>query len=321
MIYDCPQCGTPQEAGTTICPHCRAQFDGPVPDDAVLPQDFVAPAAAAVPEAAAPEAALSETHDSEAHGSEARVYDAPESDETPPQSVPPETPADAETISAAAEADSIPAEAGPAVIEVKPPPATGDQPYLTPPSYSPPPYVPPSYSPPPPPMRPPLGSLTRALLIAFPIVLILVLGGVYFASSLNSGADISDPPLPVQPARSSALPPAPIGAPVTLSGGSNSSVPDNDPRSRQLVGRWQAKSGEEYEFSADGTGTHKGPAAAGASPAPPEQSFTWGVAQNKVMLYMSQDQTLRFNPGPDNNAIFLASQAGRYIQYARVKNT
>ena len=313
MIYDCPQCGMPQEAGMTFCPHCRAQFDGPVPDDAILPQDFVAPAATL--EAASPEALVSEAYISEAHTPEARVYDVPHLD------APDLGTSTAEAAPATDKGTPAAAGADPTIAtEVKPPPAVGDQPYLTPPSYSPPPYIPPSYAPPPTPQRSPLGGLTRALLIAFPIVLILVLGGVYFANSLNSGADTSEAPLPVQPARSSALPPAPVGTPVTFSGGSNTNVPDNDPQTHRLVGRWQAKSGEEYEFSADGTGTHKGPGPAGTSPSS-EQSFTWGAAQNRVMLYMSKDETLRFNAGPDDGTIFLASQTGRYVQYARVKNS
>ena len=38
MIYECPSCHTPQAAGQTSCNHCGADFEGPVPDDAVVPE-------------------------------------------------------------------------------------------------------------------------------------------------------------------------------------------------------------------------------------------------------------------------------------------
>ncbi len=281
MIYECPNCQTPQEAGQTICPRCHAQFDGPVPDDAIVP------AADATAASAASEAAV--------------------------------LPADAAAaVPSAGEAVLPPAEAAAApspLVEVPPPASTPAFPSAAQA------YTPPSYeAPPPPPMpaEPPFGKLSRVLLIAFPIVLVLVLGGVFYTNSLNSDGDTT--PVPLPPAHSSAPPAPPPAAPVTapayLQGGGNTNSSADDPRAKLLAGRWESKSGDYYVFNSDGTGSRGNPVKQ-----QPEQTFLWGLVQNRVMLYMDKNQMLRFNAGPDDDTIFLAGETGSYVQYSRSKTT
>ena len=286
MIYECPQCHAPQEAGQTACPHCHAQFDGPVPDDAIIPP--------------AEQAALAE----QAVATEQAVT-APITEAAP---------------------DPIPlAKEEPRLEEVKPPPApASSQPYLTPPSYSPPAYLSPLPAPPaapaPPLMRQPFGGLSRALLIAFPIVLVLVLGSIYFVNNLNTGSEtVAEtapmPPVAMPPPVSPPAIPTPVGSPVYLQGGANTNNAGSDPRAKMLAGHWEAKSGGYYVFNTDGTG-QRGSA---ANPQK-DQSFLWGLVQNRLMLYMDKNETLRFNPGPDDNTIYLGAQTGHYVQYARDKS-
>ena len=294
MIYECPNCQTPQEAGQTVCPHCHAQFDGPVPEDAVLP-----PGETAFPEAASPEVSASEAEPALT----AEV-------------------APAETI--------ISAEAtAPLLVEVPPPadsptppdapPPPNSQPYLTPPSYSPP-YMSASYEQPAyeqpeyalPPTQP-FGGLSKVLLIAFPVVLVLVLGGVFYANSLNASGDA--PPAPPPTVRASVpLPPAPVTSPTYLQGAGNTTDASEDPHTQKMIGHWEAKSGDYYVFNIGGTGSRGNPAKQ-----QPEQTFLWGLVQNRVMLYMDKNETLRFNPGPDNDTIFLGGQTGNYVQFSRSK--
>lgn len=53
MIYECHQCQTPQYAGTRVCPQCGNRFEGPVPSDAVVPEQ-PAPQQQAMPDLSAP---------------------------------------------------------------------------------------------------------------------------------------------------------------------------------------------------------------------------------------------------------------------------
>lgn len=300
MIYDCPQCGTPQEAGQTVCPHCRAEFDGPVPTDAVIPvsEPLLMEAASAAPDA--PPADAEEAPEAMPVMEEAAVTeeaplleDAQLGEDAPPTS--------------AAEALS-PAPSGPA-------------PYLTPPSYAPPPYSPPLSSVTPLPYtaptrvgEPPVGRLTRALLVAFPVVLVLVLGGVYLAGALNTESDVVPLPAPTVSAQALPPPPASTAEPVTLQGGGNTND-GADPHVKLLAGRWVAKSNDFYVFNPDGTGS-RGSALNPSS----DQPFLWGLVQNRLMLYGTKNETLRFNVGPDSDTVFLAPQTGHYVQYSRAKS-
>ena len=69
-------------------------------------------------------------------------------------------------------------------------------------------------------------------------------------------------------------------------------------------------------FNSDGTGSHGNPVTQ-----QPEQTFLWGLVQNRVMLYRDKNEMLRFNAGPDDDTIFLAGETGSYIQYSRSKTT
>lgn len=294
MIYDCPQCGRPQEAGHTACPYCHAEFDGPVPADAIVPASVPPPAEAASAAPDAPPGAVAALEEAAPSEAASDLEAAPPAEAAPPL--------------VAAEAPS-PAPPGPA-------------PYLTPPSYAPPPYSPSLSSVTPLPYTttpgagaPPLGRLTRVLLIAFPIVLVLVLGGVYLAGTLNTESDAVPDPLPVVHA-SAPLPPSPPQAvsPVTLAGGSNTND-DSDPHHKLLEGRWVSKSDEFYVFNPDGTGSR----GSALNPSA-DQPFLWGLAQNRLMLYGAKNETMRFNVGPDSDTVFLAPQTGHYVQYSRAKS-
>ena len=282
MIYECPSCQAPQEAGQTVCSNCRAQFDGPVPADAVVPPPPIVKTVAPEPNADA-EAGAAETNK--------------------------EAGSPAETIPPLVEVKPLP-------VSAPPQPATSE-PYLGASPFPQPSYEPGAVSTSPPSASPlpPLGRLFRMLLIAFPIVLLLVLGGVFYANSLNTESD----PLPVSPptVRSSApttAPAAPVGTPTILQGGGSGSSASPDPRTALLAGRWVARSGEFYVFNSSGTGSHGNPVQQ-----KPDQSFLWGLAQNRLMLYEDQNVPLRFNQGPDNNTIFLAAPSGHYVQFSRSK--
>lgn len=312
MIYECPQCRTPQEAGQTVCPHCRAEFDGPVPSDAVVPALEAASAlettegAEMLPTADTPPAgeagpgpmpldppALEAARLDEGTSPEGTSPEGTSPEGTSPEGTSPETP--------------FPTPSGPA-------------PYLTPPSYAPPPYAPPlstvtslPYPTPSSGGGPPIGRLTRALLIAFPIVLVLVLGGVYLAGTLNTEADVVPVPAPTVSAQAPPPAPAPDNTPVTLPGGSNTND-GADPHVKLLAGRWVSKSNDFYVFNPDGSGSR------GSALNPPgDQPFLWGLVQNRLMLYGAKNETLRFNVGPDSDTVFLAPQTGHYVQYSRAK--
>jgi len=291
MIYECPNCQTPQEAGQTICPHCHAQFDGPVPSDAIVP-----PAEAAAPGTVLEEAAVSP---GDGASVEAASGDGASEAATPSAGAAALPPAEAAAVSSP-------------LVEV-PPPASAP---AFPPAQA---YTPPAdFSQEPLPAEPPFGRLSRVLLIAFPIVLVLVLGGVFYTNSLNSDGDTTPVPLPPVHSSAPAAPPpaAPPTSPTYLQGGGNTNNPADDPRAKLLAGRWESKSGDYYVFNSDGTGSRGNPVKQ-----QPEQAFLWGLVQNRVMLYMDKNQMLRFNAGPDDDTIFLAGEAGSYTQYSRSKTT
>lgn len=289
MIYECPQCRTPQKAGQTVCPHCRAEFEGPVPADALVPSAVTS--SAVVPSAVVSDEAISAVPDALLAPEPLPSEDSPAADAAPPS-------------------EDVPAEAPDAV-------SAGSEPYLTPPSYVPPPYAPPlstasqALSQPPP--TPPVGRLTRALLVAFPLVLILVLGGVYLAGTLNTEAESVLAPVPAVTAPSP--PPFAGSAPVMLGSGSNTND-GTDPHVKLLAGRWVSKSDDFYVFNPDGTGSR----GSALNPSA-DQSFLWGLVQNRLMLYGSKNETLRFNAGPDNDTVFLGPQTGHYVQYSRAKTS
>ncbi len=276
MIYECPSCHTPQAAGRTSCPQCGADFEGPVPDDAVVPEP--AQAAATTTEADA----VTET--------EAPAL--PDVETTPP-STPPAPPPQA-----------------PAFQPPPPPPM---------PTYQPPPaYAPPAYQ------TAPSGltfggKLPRALLIGIPIVLVLVLGAVFFTRNLDQGSDASSAPLPPvsapAPAPSAPLPaPTPISPPITLSGGGTSSG-DNSGPAKFLVGRWQAKSSDFYVFNDNSTGSR-----GSISGKQPKSVFVWVLAQNQLTLYTdNKPEKLVYSPGADDDSMFLRGEDGRYVEYKRTK--
>ena len=311
MIYECPHCQSPQKAGQIACPHCQAQFDGPVPDDAEVPFSEEPVSEEPVSEEAAPLQAA-ETADpavAELAGTEpGPIPSVEKADERQSEEPHFEEPQTAETRLEETRLE------GKRLEEVKPPPVVvPPSPYFTPSSYSPPPYIPPPAAPPP--TGPPLGRLTRALLIAFPIVLVLVLGGVYFAGTLNTEPDTT-PVIPAVVQTAAPPPPAvPVGSPLYLQGGQNTSAGADSPRHKMLEGRWQAANGTQYTFNSNGTGLRGNPAAQQA-----DQSFLWGLVQNRLMLYMDKNETLRFNPGPNDDTIFLAPENGQYLQYTRAKS-
>ena len=277
MIYECPNCQKPQEAGQTICPYCHAEFDGPVPSDAIVP-----------------------TPDTTAATQES----APGEQETAPRKV-------GLPGNAAATPAQSPAAYSP-LMDVPPPAAAP----AFPPAQA---YTPPAdFSQDPMPPEPPFGKLSRVLLFAFPVVLVLVLGGVFYTNSLNSDADPTPVPLPAvhSSAPPAPLPAAPVTAPTYLQGGGNTNNAADDPRAKMLAGRWESKSGDYYVFNSDGTGSR-----GNLVEQQPEQAFLWGLVQNRVMLYMNKNQMLRFNAGPDDDTIFLADEIGSYIQYSRSKTT
>lgn len=294
MIYECPNCQTPQEAGQTVCPHCHAEFDGPVPDDAIVPPVDAVAASTVSDEVAA-------TSIQTASG------DAELSDAASETVLPLAGEAFAPSADEAVLPPSEAAVASP-LVEVTPAASTP----AFPPAQA---YAPPAdFSQPP---EPPFGRLSRVLLIAFPVVLVLVLGGVFYTNSLNSDANTAPVPLPAvhSSAPPAPLPAAPATSPTYLQGGGNTNNAADDPRAKLLAGRWESKSGDYYVFNSDGTGSR------GSLVKQPEQAFLWGLVQNRVMLYMDKNEMLRFNAGPDDDTIFLAGQTGSYIQYSRSKTT
>ena len=253
MIYECPNCHTPQASGRTACRHCGAEFDSPVPDDAFLPDGTApepppAPVMAAVPEPVVPAV--------EAEGTGAAVYDAPTAQEAEPIAAEPVAAGPIMQETAGKEAEPLPfqPDISTPALEVPPPPAAETLPYQSSPYPAPAQQSAPTDAgradtaadPPAPPRQPLEKTLTRALLIAFPIVLIVVLGAVFFARSLDSGQDTAPAPLPpIAPASTSAATSASSGTPAppyVLNGAAATTGADEDPRTRRMVGRWESKS-------------------------------------------------------------------------------
>ena len=287
MIYECPTCHTPQGAGRTSCLSCGADFDGPVPDDALVPEDTP------VPETPETEPVMAEALADERH-------------EEPPV---------VETI------------ASPVMETVAPPVSPEPTPRLEfvppplPPPYQPPAYQPPSYDAPPNypinPQSPQPQSgiaLPRGLLIAIPIVLALVLGVVFFTRSLDQGSEVVPAPSLSPPAATPIAAPTPVSSAVTLQGGAASSQPGSN-MAKWLAGRWQAKSSDYYVFNDNGTGSRgsiTGKLADG--------TFVWVMAQNQITLYLADKQEkLALSPGTDDSTLFLRGDDGRYVQYVRTK--
>ncbi len=270
MIYECPNCHVPQAAGRTSCHHCGAEFDGPVPADALVPE----PAAAATSPA---DTAMLEPPVVQ------EVYTAPQISREP------ETP-----------------------VYQSPPP------YSSPPSYQPAPgYQQPAYVPP-----PPVAAgfrLPKALLIAIPIVLVLVLGAVFFANSLNQGGEASTPPPVTAPtvAEPAAPSPMPHGSPIVLSGSAGAAgSAGSNPSTAWLIGRWQSKSTDFYVFNENGTG-YRG----SISGKQEKESFLWVLVQKQLVLYADAEkpEKLAFSQGSDDATMYLRDMSGRYVQYARTK--
>lgn len=276
MIYECPNCHAPQEAGQTSCRECGAEFDGPVPDDAVLP---VAAAPSESTAAAAPQPAEAILDTPAAAG----VMEEPR----------------LETVRPPAE-------------ELPPSPGTYQPPpYLPPPAYAPPPAVggAQAYTA----RQPSTGALPKALLIAAPIVLVLVIGGLLYSRNLDSGSAAAPAtPTPavtvVPPPRPAAVP---VGSPTVLPGGTTAAAAD--PRVQWLGGRWEAKNSDFYVFNANGSGSQ-----GSLTGKLPVRSFLWRVVQNQLVLYgTAKDQQLRFGVGPDDNTVYLSDGTGKPMQYTR----
>ena len=308
MIYECPHCHAPQEAGHTACPECGAEFDGPVPEDAILPA-AVSPAAAVIntaePAAVAPEPLPEAVLDTPAEARPVIDVAPPAADFTPP----------------AADFTVTPAE--PVLETVRPP--TEELPYqqstyqqstYQPPSYS----ATPAYSPPPLPTsgaqayttrRAPASPLPKILLIALPFVLLLVLVGYLVSRSSDGGSDTASTALPV----TAPVPPtpaaAPIGSPTVLPGGTTTAA--DDTRVKWLAGRWQASNSDFYVFNPSGSGSQ-----GSVSGKLPTQDFLWRIVGNQLMLYGApKDQEVRFSVGPDDNTVYLRDSAGKPVQFSR----
>lgn len=297
MIYECPNCHVPQAAGHTACYQCGAEFDSPVPEDAIIPREAAMP---------------------------------PENSELA-------EPVGAETASPVTEiADA------PILATASPPPPVLEEVFAPPPQFQPsemPPYqaspayqaapayqqssgyLPPAYTP----TQAPASrfSLPKALLIAIPIVLVLVLGAVFFANSLNQSADtaastpavtIAEPAVPI-PAS-----PVPHGSPLILSGGAggSTSTTDSNPNIAWLVGRWQNQSTDYYVFNENGSGNRGSSVGKQA-----KSSFLWVLNQKQLVLYAdpAPPEKLAFSQGNDDATMFLRGTDGQYIQYARAKTS
>lgn len=304
MIYECPNCHAPQAAGNVSCRECGAEFDGPVPEDAILPAGT---AATAPPHPGGARPAAPEAEAVEVVGGPHVV-----SVESVAPSVDP--------LPAASHVEEVrPPE--PAFVPYQDTPAgNGQAPpaYQSPlPAYQPPPaYAPPAYAPPPytAPAASPRrgGGFQKALLIGLPILIALVLGGVFLVRGLDS--DSEAPPAPSAPTAPPPAPPAPAApvSPTTLNGSMNGSGDAVDPKAKVLIGRWQNKKTDFYVFNGNGTG-YRG-STAGQQP---QEAFVWVLTQNQLTLYADKKEKLALTPGPTEDTIYLRDEAGRYIQYAK----
>ena len=332
MIYECPNCHTPQASGRTACRHCGAEFDNAVPDDAFVPDGTASEPLPAEPAiAAALEPGPVESAAAETGGPGAVVYEAPSAEEAEPVEA---EPVEAEPVEAEpVEAEPVVQEAAVEEAEPLPPQAEIPAPPLdVPPApaetlpYQSSPYPPPAYqaaptdadpADPPAPQRPPFEkTLTRALLVAFPIVLVVVLGAVFFAHSLESGQDTAPAPLPaIVPTAASTSAGTPAPPPYVLNGSGATTGTEADPRARQMVGRWESKKLDFYVFNANKTGTRGSLTGKG-----PQGTFLWALVQNHLILYADKQEQLTYSKGPDEDTMFLRGpRGGKYVQYARTK--
>lgn len=308
MIYECPHCHAPQEAGHTACPECGAEFDGPVPEDAVLP------AASAVsplePAPLAPEPlpeATSDTPD-------------PVAETAPAVETVPETVVEANTPVTEASppaSDFVVTPTEPLLETVRPP--AEEAPYqraaFQPPSYS----AAPAYSPPPLPTggaqaytkRRAASPLPKILLIALPFVLLLVVVGYLVSRNLDGGADTASTALPVLAPLPPTPAPGPVGSPTVLPGGTTAAA--DDTRVKWLAGRWQSKNTDYYVFNENGSGS-QGSVSGKLS----TQDFLWRIVGSNLMLYGApKDQEVRFSVGPDDSTVYLRDSSGKAIQFTR----
>lgn len=293
MIYECPSCHAPQAAGQTVCRHCGAEFDSPVPDDAFLPEG-TAPEAPQPVLAAASEVDPAETPPQEAEP----VLPEPDTPEPPPLEVVTPPPAPAESLPY--QSSPYPAPASQSA------PTDADQTEA-------------AGRPPLSPRLPSAQALTRALLIAFPIVLVLVLGSVFFARSLNAGQDSAPVPRPAPtpvpaPIATPTAPAAPAAPPYVLNGAVASSGAAGDPNTKRMVGRWESKKLDFYVFNENGTGTRGSLTGKG-----PQGTFLWTLVQNHLILYADKQEKLAYSLGPDEDTMFLRGEDGKYVQYSRTK--
>ena len=291
MIYECPNCHVPQAAGHTACHQCGAEFDSPVPEDALVPAETIAPESGLHEEALPETVSLANESTHETRSPEPPVLE--EVFAPAPQFQPSEMP---------------PYQAPPA--------------YQAAPDYQQPSgYLPPAYTP----AQAPISrfNLPKALLIAIPIVLLFVLGAVFFANSLNQSADtapapqaltVPDTTMPV------VAPPVPHGSPLVLSEGTggSASTTDSNPSIAWLVGRWQNKATDYYVFNDNGTG-YRG--SSGGKQA--KGSFLWVLNQKQLVLYAdaAAPEKLAFSQGNDDSTMYLRGSDDRYVQYARAKTS
>lgn len=337
MIYECPSCHTPQAPGRTACRHCGAEFDSAVPEDAFLPDETPAEPAQSAPVMAGPDEPVVEgPADLEAEAAGATVYETPAEAavETEPVTI---EPVAAEPVAQEESADE--AEPPPLPVDtpvdtevpppevVLPPPAPAEtlpyqsSPYTAPLSQSAPTYAEQGEAAerqaPAPPSPPLSQALTRALLIAAPIVLVFVLGAVFFARSLESGPDTAPAPMPAPvstPANASTPSGALAAPPYILNGAGASTGAEADAHARRLVGRWESKKLDYFVFNENRTGT-RGSAVGGG----PAGTFLWTLAQNRLILYADKQEKLTYTQGPDGDTMFLRIEGGKYVQYTRTK--
>lgn len=310
MIYECPHCHAPQEAGHTACPECGAEFEGPVPEDAVLPAAaavITAESAAAAPEPL-PEAVLDTPAPvaEDALVAETVLEAAPLIKEAP-------------LMEANPPAADVVTPAEPVLETVRPPAPAEEEPYQRP-AYQPPSYsTTPAYTPPPLPTggakayttRRAASPLPKILLVALPFVLLLVLVGYLISRNLDGGADTASTALPV----TAPVPPTPaatpVGSPTVLQGGTTTAA--DDTRVKWLAGRWQSKDSDFFVFNTNGSGSQ-----GSVSGKLPTQDFFWRIVGSNLMLYGApKDQEVRFSVGPDDSTVYLRDSSGKAIQYTR----
>jgi hypothetical protein len=110
--------------------------------------------------------------------------------------------------------------------------------------------------------------------------------------------------------------PAPPGnlAPVQLSGGtgSPSGTAAAGSGDAALQGRWQAKNMDFYVFNTDGTG------ARGSATNPAKNdTFTWVVTDNQLVLNGKKEERITFSTGPDASVLYLRMPDGRNVKFAK----